>query len=196
MAYIHFSYTKYGLSKRATATSVTGGIFTTAGIAFTVYSLVYGIFGDLEDDFFGYIVCGLIFIGIGFAFQFWAKRINDKKAYKKWVKLIDENNLTQQVSSNIAVAVELYKKAPTERCKKYILQLNPLLNNHLEASKQTSQPQQQTNTPPSPTATVNEPSTPLNVQPAPQAGGFCRNCGSKFTPDSKFCNNCGASVVY
>ncbi len=196
MAYIHFSYTKYNLSKRATATSVTGGIFTAAGIASSVYGLVYGISGSFEDDFIGLIICGLTMIGMGFGFQQWAKRINDKKVYQKWIEVIAENNLAQQASTNTAVALELYKKAPTERCKNYILQLNPGLNGFIQSSAQAPQPNQQAVTPPAPVYPKNAQQAPVNTPPIQQAGGFCRNCGSKITPNSRFCNNCGASVVY
>ena len=196
MAFIRFYYTKYKLSKLATFISAIGGIFISLSIVFTIYGAASGFTESFSEDTIGLVVCGLIMLGMGLGFQKWAKSINDKKVYQKWTEVIAENNLAQQASANTAVALELYKKAPTERCRNYILQLNPGLNGFIQSSAQAPQPNQQAVTPPAPVYQKNAQQAPVNTPPVQQAGGFCRNCGSRVAPNSRFCNNCGASVVY
>lgn len=76
----------------------------------------------------------IIFIIIGIAMAIWGKSISEDKAFKKWWKQVEDNNLEPQISQNIQLAVDIYNKNPQKRTLDKIEQLNPAAAAHIRNS--------------------------------------------------------------
>ena len=68
---------------------------------------------------------GIAMMVAGVAMIIWGKKISKNKAFKKWWKQIEDNNLEDAVKTDLNTAITIYKKNPTKRTIQEIAKLNP-----------------------------------------------------------------------
>ena len=76
----------------------------------------------------------VVLILIGLVFAIWGKLISDNKAFKKWWKQVEDNNLTSAVATDLNTAIAVYQKNPQKRTIKKIAALNPSFAEHIQQS--------------------------------------------------------------
>ena len=81
-----------------------------------------GLVTIVEGEEFG---GGIALIVVGVAMVLWGKKISKNKAFKKWWKQIEDNNLEDAVKTDLNTAITIYKKNPTKRTIQEIAKLNP-----------------------------------------------------------------------
>ena len=99
----------YKNSFLASVVSIIGGIMFFGGIA-TFASNVAG---------------AIAMMAVGVVLMIWGKRISDNKAFKKWWKQVEDNNLESAIAQNLNTAITIYQKNPQKRTIKKIEELNP-----------------------------------------------------------------------
>ncbi|MBE6941970.1 MAG: hypothetical protein E7455_06810 [Ruminococcaceae bacterium] len=73
----------------------------------------------------------VILLVIGVVFAIWGKQISNNKAFKKWWKQIEDNNLETAIAQDLNTAVATYQKNPQQRTIKKIAALNPAFAEHI-----------------------------------------------------------------
>ena len=79
-------------------------------------------------------IAGIALIIIGALLMLWASKINDNKAFKRWLKGAKEKNVDQIVSSSVNSAIEVYNIMPGKPMLNYIRTLNPQAAEIIEAN--------------------------------------------------------------
>ena len=73
----------------------------------------------------------IVMIAMGVALALWGRSISKNKAFKKWWKQIEDNNLEPQIAQNMQFAIDVYNKNPQNRTLKKIEALNPYAAEHI-----------------------------------------------------------------
>ena len=96
--------------------SFLASIVSIFGCALVTVAVIGLLDGDTE---------GLVAIIPGIALAIWGRVISDNKAFKKWWKQVEDNNLESAVATDLNTAVAVYSKNPQERTIRKIESLNP-----------------------------------------------------------------------
>lgn len=113
----------YKNSILATLVSIIGCAFVFGGIAMVIEDG----WSDSET-----MSIAIIMIVSGLALAFLGKYISNNKAFKKWWKQIEENNLEADIAQNLNTAIIVYQKNPQRRTIKKIATLNPAFAEYIE----------------------------------------------------------------
>jgi len=93
-------------------------------------AMVMGGIASFGDD----IAAAVVLILIGVAFAIWGRVISDNKAFKKWWKQVEDNNLEEVIAKDLNAAIAVYQKNPQRRTIKKIAALNPAFAEHIQQS--------------------------------------------------------------
>lgn len=74
----------------------------------------------------------ILMIVSGLTLAFLGKYISNNKAFKKWWKQIEENNLEADIAQNLNTAITIYQKNPQRRTIKKIATLNPAFAEYIK----------------------------------------------------------------
>ena len=105
----------YKNSVLASIVSVLGCVMAMGGIA------------TFSDD----STAAVCLILIGVALAVWGKQISNNKAFKKWWKQVEDNNLETVIAKDLNTAIAVYHKNPQSRTIKKIATLNPSFAEHI-----------------------------------------------------------------
>lgn len=84
-------------------------------------ALVIAGIGSFQND----VALALGCIPVGVVLALWGKQISDNKAFKKWWKQVEDNNLESVIARDLNTAITIYRKNPQKRTIKKIAALNP-----------------------------------------------------------------------
>lgn len=88
----------------------------------------------------GEILPGILLIVLAVPIMALAKWISNNKAFKKWWKQIEQNNLTQQIAQSTETAMAIYRKNPQKRTVNAIRKLNPAAADRIEGKSPAAVP--------------------------------------------------------
>lgn len=106
--------------------SILATMISFLGSAFRVIGFITLPFCVVE---FPLIFLGGLLIALGFGLIKLAETISELKSFLKLLKIIKKNNLDEQIKDSVDIAEFIYNKCPNFFTKKYLLKLNPDLNN-------------------------------------------------------------------
>ena len=103
--------------------SFLASVVSVLGCALVTMGIMAAVGGDTE---------ALPMVIPGLALAIWGKIISNNKAFKKWWKQVEDNNLEPVIARDLNSAITVYKKNPQKRTLKKIAKLNPAFAQHIE----------------------------------------------------------------
>ena len=89
--------------------------------------IMVGISGVIDGE-----MGGIFGILVGLALAVWGRMISEDKAFKKWWKQVEDNNLEPVIAKDLNTAISVYQKNPQQRTIAKIATLNPEFAKYIE----------------------------------------------------------------
>lgn len=154
-------FTVYKNSIFATIVSISASMCVALGIFFA---------------FSGEIVGGIIIVIIGFVLMGFASNISERKKFKDWKKIIDEQGLIQQIQISDDFAISIYDTYPSSRSLAYISSLNPSAGQKIRALICDA---------------ANKEKSRIKKDEKYDSLDICPNCGNEVVNTANYCRHCG-----
>lgn len=85
------------------------------------------------------IVAGIILTVVGVACFFLANLINERAVFRKWIKHLKKQGITERLANSEEICIEVYNANPCKKTIKYIRKYNPAVADKLLTENKKSE---------------------------------------------------------